>query len=292
MTSGLFNLLMLSALEVRWLGPESCPAPDLAPVSTTSSGVAEVRLTSPAPAAWLLELTFLEPFHATRRLELGSCADARRAVRVLLVLGLKGNDAFQQTEPALTGPPLTTREPIDAAATTGDAPPALVLSVHLGALATFLTVPAATPRVTLGAAVRRGVFEVELVARAGVPAAFAGGPTSTAAVSVWPVVGGELSGCFSPMVGPLRLGACATLVGEWWRLEGQGVSAPAAGDAALVGLGGQGRVGFVLGGAFEAGLSATARGNLWRPAARFGALEALQASPFSLEAAAWVGWSP
>lgn len=169
-------------------------------------------------------------------------------------------------------------------------PPALV--VRLGALAHFFTEPAPTPRFTLGAAVRVGVVEVELTARTGAPAAFPGGPTSSSAVSVWPVLGGELAGCFSPAFGRVRFGVCGTFLGEWWRLEGQGVSNPSTGNAALLAIGGQARVGVVLGAGFEAGLTVALRGNARRPVARFGEVDGLQAGLVGLEAAAWVGWSP
>jgi hypothetical protein len=293
MLSGLFTLLTLSALDVRWLAPEACTAPDLSLLASTSNGAAEVRITTPTPATWVLQLTFLEPFQATRRLELGSCVDARRAARALLVLGLKGADAFQMTELPLAPPPLTASEPIAPIETTPVPTPApLVLSVRLGALANAFTAPAPTPRFTLGGAVRVGVLEAELTARAGAPAIFPGGPTSSSAVSIWPVLGGELAGCFAPTFGRARFGACATLVGEWWRLEGQGVSSPSVGNAALVAIGAQGRVGFVLGAGFEAGVAVALRGNAIRPVARFGDVEALQAGPLGLEASAWVGWSP
>ena len=92
--------------------------------------------------------------------------------------------------------------------------------------------------------------------------------------------------------GRARVGLCATVVAEWWRLEGQGVSNPAVGSAALLAIGGQGRVGFVLGARFEVGVSVALRGNANRPVARFGDVEAFQAGPLGLEASAWVGWSP
>jgi hypothetical protein len=295
MTSGLFTLLALSTLDVRWLAPPECTAPDLSVLASTSNGSAEVRLTTSAPATWLLELTFLEPFQATRRLELGSCVDARRATRALLMLGLQGAEAFEKTHLAPATPPLLSSEPL---ARTGVAPkppevrPTPRLALRLGALANVFTEPAPTPRFTLGAAVRIGVLEVELTARAGVPALFAGGPTSSSAVSLWPVLGGEFSGCFSPPFGRVRLGACATVVGEWWRLEGQGVSNPSAGNASLLAVGGQGRAGFLLGAGFEAGVSVALRGHARRPVARFGDFDALQPGPFGLEATGWVGWSP
>jgi hypothetical protein len=291
MMPGLVTLLALSALDVRWLAPETCTAPDLSLLAATSTGSAEVRITTPTPATWLLELKFVEPFQATRRLELGSCVDARRAARALLVLGLKGADAFQTTELPLAPPPLTASEPITPTeATPTGLPP--VLSVRLGALANVFTAPAPTPRFTLGAAIRRGALELEVTARAGVPALFPGGPTRESAVSVWPVLGGDLAGCFTPTFGRARVGLCATLVAEWWRLEGQGVSNPGVGSAALLAIGGQGRVGFALGARFEVGVSVALRGNAIRPVARFGDVEALQAGPLGLEASAWVGWSP
>ncbi|MDP1918776.1 MAG: hypothetical protein Q8L14_21185 [Myxococcales bacterium] len=291
MMPGLVTLLALSALDVRWLAPDTCTAPDLSLLASTSNGTAEVRITTPTPATWVLELKFLEPFQATRRLELGSCLDARRAARALLVLGLKGADAFEKTELPLAAPPLTTSDPSPPMAPSEVPPTPLVISVRLGALANVFTAPAPTPRFTLGAALRLGVLEVELTARAGVPAVFAGGPTSASAISVWPALGGELAGCFSPTFGRVRFGACGTVVGEWWRLEGQGVSNPSAGNAALVAIGGQGRVAFVLGAGFEAGVTVALRGNARRPVGRFGDVDALLAGPLGLEGAGWVGWS-
>lgn len=294
MTLGLITVLAVSSLDVRWLAPEACAAPDFSLLASTSTGAAEVRITTLTQARWLLELTFLAPFQATRRLELGSCVDARRAARALLVLGLKGADAFQTTELPLAPPPLTTSEPLlpPTEARPGPTTPFPVLSVRLGALANVFTEPAPTPRFTLAAAVRLGVLELELTARAGVPASFPGGPTSSSAVSIWPVLGGDLAGCFAPTFGRVRLGVCATVVGEWWRLEGQGVSSPSVGNAALLAAGGQGRMSFALGAGFEAGITAALRGNLRRPVARFAEVEALSAGSVGLEASAWVGWSP
>lgn len=295
MMTGLITALALSALDVRWLAPEACTAPDLSLLASTSSGSAEVRITTPTPATWLLELTFLQPFQATRRLELGSCVDARRAARALLVLGLKGAEAFQKTELPLAAPPLTTSEPTPSttlAPTPVERPPLPPrFGVRLGALVNFFTEPAPTPRFTLGASLGVGVLEFELTARAGAPAAFPGGPTSASTVSVWPVLGGELAGCFSPTFGRVRLGACVTAVAEWWRLEGQGVSNPSVGNAALFAMGAQGRFAFALGAGFETGITVALRGNARRPVARFGDVDALQAGPAGLEAAGWVGWS-
>lgn len=294
MMPGLVTLLALSALDVRWLAPETCAAPDLSLLASTSNGVAEVLITTPTPATWVLELKFLEPFQATRRLELGSCVDARRAARALLVLGLKGADAFAETELPVAAPPPTTVEPNEPTAppVPPEVPPTpLVIAVRLGALANFFTAPAPTPRFTLGAAVRLGVLEVELTARAGIPAVFAGGPTSASAISVWPALGGELAGCFSPTFGRVRFGACGTVLGESWRLQGQGVSNPSSGSAALVAIGGQGRVTFALGAGFEAGVTVALRGNARRPVGRFGDVDALLAGPIGLEGAGWVGWS-
>ena len=173
---------------------------------------------------------------------------------------------------------MKTSEPLlPTEATSSPAAPFPVLSVRLGALANVFTEPAPTPRFALGAAIRLGVLELELTARAGVPAIFPGGPTSSSAVSVWPALGGDLAGCFTPTFGRVRFGVCATVVGEWWRLEGQGVSNSSGGDAALLALGGQGRVSFALGAGFEAGITAALRGNARRPVARFGDVEALRA---------------
>lgn len=292
MTPGLLTLLTLSALDVQWLAPPSCAAPDLSLLATGASGRAEVRITSDAPTRWVLELAFLEPFQATRRLELGSCADARRAARALLVLGLKGADAFQQAEVPLPAPPLTASEPLPPPPPPAPRATGPVLTLRLQGLATVLALPAVTPRFGLAGALRFGALELELGVRAGVPATFPGGPTSTATVALWPTLGGELLGCLGVSVGRLRPAGCASVVTEWWQLAGAGVSSPGRGSAALLSAGAVGRLGFTLGAGFELGVSVAFRGNLLRPTAEFAGQRALTTGPVTLEGGAFLGFAP
>jgi hypothetical protein len=287
MSLGIVTLLALAALDVRWHAPDACSAPDLSLLSASESGRAEVHLTTPVFGTWVVDLTFVEPFEAARHLELATCADARRAVRALLVLGLKGADAFREAAVPLSPPPLIASEPEPV-------PGALSRrwALRAGALGSLLTLRATMPRFVLAGALRVGALEVELGVRTGLSEAFSSGPTTTASVTVWPVLGGELAGCFSPPLRRLRPGVCATVLVEWWQLSGAGVSNPASGSAALLAAGAQARLAYPLGAGLEVGGAAAFRGHLRRPTAEFSGVEALAAGPVSLEFGAWLGWAP
>lgn len=287
MPFGVLALLAVGALDVGWLAPESCPVPDLAAITTGGSGAAVVRLGTTPAGKWLVDLTFNKPFTATRRLEVSSCDDARRAASALLVLGLKGAERFVSGEvttdpPPPTPPPLVDDRPVESP---------VHGAVRLGALAHGFTLPAVGPRFTLGGALRLGVLELELTIRAGVPMIFAGGPTDTARVTIWPAFGGDLAACFAPSLGAFRPGVCATFVGELWSLAGSGVTNPDSGTALFMSAGARLRAAFVFGPGLEVGLQASFRGNVRRPLAEFEGTPAVSSGPFSLEAGGWVGWS-
>lgn len=289
MPFGVLVLVAVGALDVGWVAPESCPVPDLAAVTTGGTGSAVVRLSTTPTEKWVVDLTFTKPFTATRRLEVSSCDDARRAASALLQLGLKGAERFVTGEvtteappPPPTPPPLVDEQPVE---------PAVHGAVRLGALAHAFTLPVVAPRFTLAGALRLGVLELELTVRAGVPSTFAGGPTDTARVSIWPAFGGDLAACFAPSFGAFRPAICGTFVGELWSLAGSGVSNPDSGTALFMAGGARARAAFVFGPGLEVGLQVSARGNVRRPVAEFEGTPAVSSGPFSLEAGGWVGWS-
>lgn len=284
------SAVVLASLDVDWRAPETCPAPDLSLIAASANGSARAIVTQPSRATWVLELDFLEPFQASRRLELSSCTDVRRAARALLVLGLKGAEAFNAAPvPPPTPPPLT-KSDVQPVATPPEPSPRFAL--RLGALAQALSTPAVTPRLALEGGVGTGPFDVSLMVRAGLPAQYQAGPTATSAVSIWPALGGELLGCFTPNPDrPVRPSFCGGALAEWWQLRGVGVSDPLAGSAPLLGAGAQVRLTVEVGTWLELTAFLSARAHLLRPVARFGGVDALSAGPFSLEAGALAGFS-
>ncbi len=285
MMLGLLTVLLAGGLEVRWTAPPTCERPDLS-LLTSENGRAEVTITTPSAATWVLDLAFVEPFQATRHLELGSCTDARRAARALLLLGLKGAEAFRD-EPPPSPPPLTASEPVPAPS---PPPSSLHVTLRAGALGDAFAAPAVTPRFLVAAAVSIASFEGELAVRAGLPATFPGGPIDGAAISVWPTLGAEVAACLVLSPGRLvRPAACGTVLAEWWQLRGLGVSDPLGGSATLLGAGGQLKAVIALGDLLELVPFLNARAHLRRPSARFAGVSALDAGALSLEAGLAVG---
>ncbi len=293
MLLSLVTLFSLTALDLRWNAPDGCALPDLAEITAGANGAAAVRITNGRPSSWAVDLTFLKPFQGTRHLELTSCADANRAARALLVLGLKGSDAFLAEDVATAAPPAPSPPNVTTSTLVIEREGTrLSGGVRTGALANLFGLPAATPRFFLAGMLRVGAIELELGVRTGVTATWAGGPTSTAAVSVWPSIGGELAGCFSPRLARFRPAACALVVAERWEMAGLGIANPASGVSTLVGIGGRARLGFSLGAGFEVGVLAALLGFVRRPVAQFEGVPSLAAGAFGFEAGAWLGFVP
>ncbi|MCA2980667.1 MAG: hypothetical protein INH41_30885 [Myxococcaceae bacterium] len=270
--------LACGALEVQWLAPEACPAPDLSRLSA-SSGRAVARLEQPAAGTWRLTLTFVEPFRADRALELSSCDDARRAARALLVLGLQGAEAFQAFEAPVSPPPI-----VEA-----PAPRRVEVAARVGGAGAVGAAPGLSGRFVAGVDVRVAGFAVGLWARAGLPVDYATAVEGSR-VRLWPVAGGELTGCWAPRVGRLTFGACGSLALEWWRLTGLGVTDPGQGSAAALSLGPLARLTVRAVAALELGVAAAVRVAALRPAALLDGREVLSAAPVGVEAQAFVGW--
>lgn len=279
MTS-LVALISLQALQLDWRAPASCEAPA---ISTDAPGRITVTVTQPSAMQWVVELEFVEPFQAKRRLELSSCDDVRRATRVLVLLGLRGEQAFAATVVTPGSPPVEPAPPPMPAVTVGITPRA-------GVQAQLFTLAVVTPRFELGAALTLGLFELGLDLRAGVPARFEGGPTGEAAVIIWPTLGATLSGCLSPQLGRFRPAACAAALAEWWQLEGVGVTNPRRGTAALLALGLTARLAFALTTSLELSASVSGRVNVLRPVAQFDGVTTQSARAFGLELGGWLGW--
>lgn len=271
-------LVMLSALDVQWLAPESCPAPNLT-MTSSANGRAVVRVEQVSLATWRLELTFLEPFSATRSLELASCQDVRRAARALVSLGLSGAEAFQSTE--VSPPPVVAAEPTpQPPPSTEPEKPAVAVLARVGGVVSVAS-PGVSPRVVAGFDVELGSFAVGLSARVGFPVELTG-------VRFWPTVGADAAACWAPRVGSFVFSACASAVVEWWQLEGLGVSDSRKVSAAWVALGPLLRAAFRPG-RFEFGVSVAGRGAAVRPEARIDGTAVATPPLFSLEAGAFAG---
>lgn len=296
MMLGIATLLSLSALDVRWTAPAGCSLPDLAELTAGTNGSAVVRITNGAPRRWGVDLTFLKPFQGTRHLDVTSCDDANRAARALLVLGLRGSEAFLEEDvSAPPAPPPPTQSAPQLSAVPIEvtrAGPVMSGGVRTGALANVLGLPATTPRFWVSGVLRVGSLELELAVRAGVPGVWPGGPTSTSSVAVWPTLGAELAGCYGPRLGRFRPAACALVVAERWEVRGAGVSDPRTGLGALVGVGARAHLAFSLGAGFEVGTRMALLGNVRRPVAEFDDVASLSAGPISFEAGGWLGFCP
>jgi hypothetical protein len=279
-------VLVFGALDVQWRAAPSCPAPDLSRLAD-SNGRAVVQLQHEA-STWRLELTFVEPFEATRVLELSSCADAQRAARALLVLGLQGAEAFRASEVPVSPPPAVAA-PVAPAPAEPSRP--VSVSARAGGLFSFASVPAGSGRFFAGADVRVGFFEVGLAARVGLPITFAAPGIDGGTVTMWPTLGGELTACWAPRSGRFTFGACGSLAVEWWQLTGQGVTDPGQGSAAWVALGPLARVTWRLVSSLEVGGALAFRAALRRPTAVLDGREVASAGPVSFEAQAFVGWA-
>ena len=283
---GVVVIWALASVEVSWTAPPSCPAPEWT-LPASARGRVQVMLRGEAGAIWNLEVDFLEPFQASRHLELESCAAARHAARVLLVLGLRGDYDARVTRSPLQPPGSAELVP-----TVSSTPPeSPVMKLRLGTGASFATLPAVTPRLSLGAALRLGQLELGLDLRAGLPARFPDSDAAGRTVVVWPTLGAELGGCWAPHVGPLRLGACVIALAEWWQLFAEGVGQRRQGSAALLGLGASMRAALWLSGPMEVGLQLSGRAHLRRPEAVVDGSPVLSAGLFGLEAGVWVGMS-
>ncbi|MBL8921456.1 MAG: hypothetical protein JNJ54_21530 [Myxococcaceae bacterium] len=204
----------------------------------------------------------------------------------MLTLGLNGAERFLTDEvsvgPTPPPPPLVEAPLISAVA-------------RIGVVGEFATLPSPGARVRLAAGVRGQTFEGMIGVRAGWPASLEtvdSFPTAQARVEVWPLLGGELVGCWAPQLGRFRLRGCATFLAEGWRLRGEGTPETASGVAFLLGAGAQTGASLRLVAGFELGMDLGVRVNLRRPAARFDMVQVLSAGPVTAETGVWFGWSP
>ncbi len=279
MVLGAVVLLSMSGVELDWRAPPSCPAPTLSSLSAHLAGSVEVDVVTEEVQRWSVALHFTAPFRALRELEVGSCEEARRVVLALIELGLKA--AQTAAAPVSVAPTL----PIESE------PPELPTTPHgpwvvgLGAAMNVASSPGTTTRFTLSGGLRFDSFEADLVARTGIPITSAG----PVAIEWWPVLGGELLGCWVPSSGRLRFGICAGALAEWWRQTGPWMLFFPRRDEALVAIGGGFRVSVSLVAGVELGLSFAARVHVVRPVVTFDTLSSA-ASPASVEVGGFVGW--
>ncbi len=207
-----------SAFSLAWRVP-CAPAPEAAELVGAAEGAVDVEA-APDGSRWRLVVRFIAPSAGERVVRTDTCAEAAQAALVLVRLGARGQRG--QTEPAGVEAPL--------------APPSRPrASLALTALAEQGTLPSLAARL----AVTGGLEWAErwallLSLRAGGPTVVPGGPAPGARVSVQPVGGGQLSGCWQPHAGRASGGPCALVAAEAWRVSGENVARPRTGTGVSV----------------------------------------------------------
>lgn len=263
------------------------PVPDVAALLGPAEGEAVVTITS-LEAQWHLEVTFVTPARGVRQLDAPTCEDAARAALLFLKLGATAQPPRSPVEAKSPAP----EPPSPPAQPPPARPPPVPLDVRLdvAAVANAGALPAVTGRVAATLGVASGRLAAFLSLRAGVPGTFSGGPPQ-ARFSVHPAVGAQLSACFLGQWGRFRLGPCAALAVEWWRVSGVGVDLPRGGSEAWLAAGPDGRLLVTLRGGLFAYALAGARFSLRRPQIVFEGFGQAFAVPIvSGEGALGLGW--
>ncbi len=206
------------------------PAPDVPALVGTAEGEAVVTIT-PVDAQWHLEVVFVTPQAGTRKLDAPTCEDAARAALLFLKLGAT---ARPDRAPVLVKPP----EPEPPLPPPAPPTPAVrTIRIGVEVIGNVGALPSPTPRIGVTLGLSSDALAGFLTLRTGFDTGFATSPS----LSVHPALGGQLSGCFLPLLGRFYLGACGVVVVEWWRIAGQGVDLPRAASEAWVAAGVDGR---------------------------------------------------
>ena len=277
-------VLVLTQFDQRfaltWNVP-CAPAPD---VSSLPDGEAVVTI-KPAGAQWQLQVAFVTPASGVRQLDAPTCEDAARAAVLFLKLGAT---AQPDRTPVAVRPPEPEPEP--AAPPVARTPLVIDVRLDVAAIVNAGALPAVTPRIAATLGVGSGPIAGFLSVRAGVPSTFAGGPGS-AGFWVHPALGAELSGCFLARWGRARVGPCAAVVVEWWRVAGLKVDLPLSGSEVWVAAGADGRLQVSLTGRVFVFALAGIRFSLRRPQLIFeGFGDAFVVPLVSGEGALGLGW--
>lgn len=211
------------------------PAPDVPALLGNAEGEAVVTVT-PSGAQWHLEVAFPT---AVRQLDAPTCEDAARAALLFLKLGATAQPdrapvAAKPAPPAPPPPPPLPPPP--------EPPTPLVLRLSAGVLGNAGALPSVGPRLAVELGVSKGALAGFFAVRAGVPATFAGGPSTSAGFTVHPALGAQLSGCALFGGARVRGGPCAAVGVEWWRILGVNVDLPSGGSEAWVAAGLDGRL--------------------------------------------------
>jgi hypothetical protein len=285
LTAAMFGtvfLLVATISPVTWVAPESCSSPDFSALSLPADGTVEVKLDSPGETVWNLEIQFLTPFLATRKITLGSCGESQKTALVLIQLAFSGTKSVPVVPAAQMKQPQVFVEEIEHDIS-------IVPFAHLGAVVSAGTLSRPTTRFVFAGGIRVASFEIELNARTSIPSIQLI-PSTQSEVSIWPALGTELVGCWSPLVGHFTLGGCVTAVIEWWRFAGLSGFEPEPLRSVLAGIGVQARISYTLDSGIMFGLAASMRINVSRPGISFDGERFLTAGPQNLDLGAWIGF--
>lgn len=217
-----------------------------------------------------------------RTLEAGTCEEATEAAVLILRLALEGAPS-PPPPPAAPPPP-----PPPAPAPAPEAVPWRAQLTALGS-ARLARWPFALGGGALALDLSKHPWHAEVLLRTWGPVRSAAG-SEGAGITLHPALEGELSACWLPALGPVRVGACALAGLGWWRIAGDGVRTPNESSLALWSLGGGARLQWPL----WRGLTLEARGFLVggpRPEVSLDGAPVLSAQPLGVDLSAGLGWA-
>jgi hypothetical protein len=201
------------------------PAPDVAALLGPAEGEAVVTVTG-NEAQWHLEVAFVGPSGGVRQLEAVSCEDAARAALLFLKLGASAPAPLVPVKAVPPPPPPPPeRAPLEA-------------RLDVGVVGNVGALPSVSGRIAATAGLGVGAVAGFASLRAGLREGY----TTSERFSVYPALGLQLSGCFLPRLGRVRLGPCAAVSVEWWRSAALGVNSPRVGEEAWVAAGADARL--------------------------------------------------
>ncbi len=195
---------------LRWNVP-CAEAPDVETLLGPVEGEAAVTVTS-VESHWHLEVAFVTPASGARELDAHSCEEAAQAALLFLKLGATPPEAPRVVAPSAEPP----RPPV------AEAPAKLEVRLDVAGLGNVGALPLVTGRFAATVGVGSGTLAGFASLRAGAPRSF----STTAQFWVHPALGLQLSACFLPRLGRVRVGPCVAVVVEWWRASGLDVTAP------------------------------------------------------------------
>ncbi len=251
LATSLLSVPAAAALDVDWRAPGDCPPPEaLTEVLAPLDGRAEVSLDA-VNDGWRVTVRFTEPSPGEREVEAGSCEEAAHAALLLLRLGSGEAPAAPPPEE----PPAPEVETEEVPPTPEPPPVPWRFSVTGGVALDVGTAPQPEPRLTVSAAVSRGLFRGALDVRVGLPAAWSD------SLRVHRAFEAQAAGCLNFEPGPVVLAPCAAVAAGTWSATRNRTT----GHSAVVSMGPQLRFHVPLEVGLEFGALAGLRFNLVRP---------------------------